>query len=79
MVPLKIQLPEADLEFIEQAWSTLNYRSRSEYLREAVQRKIEADRARLRELKRQEAMKGYERGRLEDAFEAIAGEDFEDR
>jgi hypothetical protein len=45
---------------------------------EAVQRKIEADRARLRELKRQEAMKGYGRGRMEDAFEAIAGEDFAD-
>lgn len=79
MVPLKIQLPEADLEFIEQACSTLNYRSRSEYLREAIQKKIEADRAHLRELKRQEAMKAYGRGRLEDAFEAIAGEDFEDR
>jgi Arc/MetJ-type ribon-helix-helix transcriptional regulator len=79
MVPLKIQLPEADLAFIEEACSRFNYRSRSEYLREAVQRKIEADRARLRELKRQEAMTGYGRGRMEDAFEAIAGEDFEDR
>ena len=79
MVPLKVQLAEADLEFIEQACSTLNYRSRSEYLREAVHAKIEADRARIRELKRQEAMKAYGLGPLEDVFETIAGEDFEDR
>jgi Arc/MetJ-type ribon-helix-helix transcriptional regulator len=72
-------LAEADLEFIEQACSTLNYRSRSEYLREAVQTKIEADRARIRELRRQEAMKAYGLGPLEDAFETIAGVDFEDR
>jgi len=79
MVPLKIQLSKADLEFIDQACSALSYRSRSEYLREAIQRKIEADRARLRELKRREAMKAYGPGRPKDAFEAIAGEDFEDR
>ena len=79
MVPLKVQLTEADLEFIEGACSTLNYRSRSEYLREAIQKKIETDRARIRELRRQEAMKAYGHGRLEDSFEAIAGEDFEDR
>jgi hypothetical protein len=46
---------------------------------EAIQDTIEVDRARLREFKRQEALKAYGRGRLEDAFEAIAGEDFEDR
>lgn len=79
MIPLKVQLAEDDLEFIEQACSALNYRSRSEYLREAIQKKIETDRALIRELKRQEAMKAYGRGHLEDAFEAIAGEDFEDR
>ncbi len=79
MIPLKVQLTEDDLKFIEQACSTLHYRSRSEYLREAIQKKIEMDRARIRELRRQEAMKAYGRGHLEDAFEEIAGEDFEDR
>lgn len=79
MIPLKVQLTEADLEFIEGACATLKYRSRSEYLREAIQKKIETDRARLREIRRQEAMKAYGNGHLDDAFEPIAGEDFEDR
>jgi Arc/MetJ-type ribon-helix-helix transcriptional regulator len=79
LVPLKVQVTEEDLEFIEEACSTLHYDSRSAYLREAIHGKIEADRARIRELRRQEAMKAYGRSRFEDAFEDIAGEDFEDR
>jgi Arc/MetJ-type ribon-helix-helix transcriptional regulator len=79
VVPLKVQLAEDDLELIDQLCSTLKYRSRSEYLREAIRTKIESDRSRIREIKRQEAMKAYGHGHLEDVFEGISGEDFEDR
>lgn len=59
MVPQEVQLDESDLEFIEAACITLDYKSRSEYVRSAIQEKIRTDRRKLRELERQQAMAAY--------------------
>lgn len=79
MMPQKVQLEEADIRFIEDACKVLNYRSRSQYIRAAIKEKIRADRARLREMRRQEAMKAYGEGPLESCFDSLEAEDFEDR
>lgn len=78
MVPQKVQLTETETEFIEGAYEVLNYKSKSAYMRAAIQEKIRSDRRRLREIKRRRAAKGY--GNLLDpAFQSIEAEDFEDR
>ena len=78
-VTQKVHLEPEDLEFIDRVCeSSLPYGSKSEYMRAAIQEKIQADKRRLRELKRQKAMMGYAKGQ-EDAFESLAGEPFEDR
>lgn len=59
MVSQKVQLDESDLEFIESACFALDYKSKSEYMRAAIREKIRADRRKLRELRRQEAMAAY--------------------
>ncbi len=78
MVPQKVQLEETDLEFIETACKVLNFKSRSEYMRAAIQEKIRADKRRLREIRRQEAMEAYGDD-FDVAFEAIEAEGFEAR
>lgn len=78
MVPQKVQLDESDLEFIESACSSLDYKSKSEYMRAAIREKIRADRRKLRDLKRREAMSAYGDD-FDVAFESIEAEDFEDR
>ena len=78
MISRKVQLDESDLDFIEEAWSVLNYKSKSEYMRVAIMEKIREDKKRLRELKRQAAMEAYRHG-SENIFESIEAEDFEDR
>lgn len=78
MTPQKVQLRDEDLSFIETACSELHYRSKSEYMRIAIEEKIRADKRRLRELERQKAMAGYASG-FEVAFQEIEADDFEDR
>lgn len=78
MIPQKVQLEEGDLEFIATACEVFKFKSKSEYMRSAIQEKIQADRRRLRELRRQRAMRDYGEG-FEIAFEEIEGEDFEAR
>lgn len=78
MVPQKVQLSESDLRFIEMACQALSFKSKSEYMREAIQEKIRADRRKLRELRRQQAMLAYGDD-FEVAFEALEGAPFEDR
>ena len=78
MVPQKVQLDEEDLAFIEAACKILEFRSKSEYMRAAIREKIRADRRRLREHRRQQAMLAYGDD-FEVAFESIEGEDFETR
>jgi len=74
----KVQLNERELEFIEGAYAALNYKSKSAYMRAAIQDKIRVDQTKLRELKRRQAMAGYG-AHLDHAFEALEAEDFEDR
>ncbi len=78
MVPQKVQLEESDLEFIESACRLLKFKSKSEYMRAAIREKIHADRRRLRELRRRQAMRAYGDD-FEVAFESIEAEGFEAR
>ena len=78
MIPQKVQLEEGELEFIETAYALLDYKSKSAYMRAAIQEKIRADRRKLRALRRRQAMEAYG-GYLDDAFASIEAEDFEDR
>jgi Arc/MetJ-type ribon-helix-helix transcriptional regulator len=78
MIQQKVQLDEGELEFIETACALLNYRSKSAYMRAAIQEKIRSDRRRLREARRRQAMEAY-CGHLDDAFASIEAEDFEER
>ncbi len=78
MIQQKVQLNEEVLAFIETACAELSYRSKSEYMRKAIEDKVRADKRRLRELKRQQAMAGYAAD-FEVAFETIEAEEFEDR
>lgn len=79
MVPSKVQLEKEDLEFIEKVCSILKLRSKSEYMRAAIQERIRADKRRLREIKRQKAMEAYGRTEVENLFQSIEAEDFEHR
>jgi Arc/MetJ-type ribon-helix-helix transcriptional regulator len=75
----KVQINKEEWEILEQLVSCLNYKSKSEYIRQAIQEKIRRDKAQFRELKRQAAMKGYGDSDWDNSFEEIEGEDFEDR
>ena len=79
MIPSKVQLEQKDLEFMEEVCRVFNYKSRSEYMRAAILEKIRADRRKLREMKRQDAMEAYDRVTFEKLFESVEAEDFEDR
>ncbi len=79
MISRKVQLNEKDLEFIEEACSVLNYKSKSQYMRIAILEKIRADKRKLRALKCQAAMEAYGESGPENIFESIEVEDFEDR
>ena len=79
LIPTKIQIDKKNYEFIKQAYKKLHYRSLSEYVREAVNTKVEEDRKRLRELKRITAMEMIGRAQYHNVFESIEGEDFENR
>ena len=79
MISSKVQLEKEDLELIEEVCSVLSYKSRSEYMRIAIQEKIRTDKRKLREMKRQAAMEAYGRAGPEHVFESIEAEDFEDR
>jgi len=79
LVPTKIQIDEKVYNFIKQTHKKLHYKSLSEYMREAVNTKVEEDRKRLREQKRTAAMEMIGRAPHENLFESIEGEDFENR
>ena len=79
LIPTKIQLDKKKYDFIKHAHKTLHYKSLSEYIREAVNIKIEKDRKRLREFKRVAAMEMIGKTDYDNVFESIEGEDFENR
>ena len=78
MIAQKVQLTREDLEFIQKVFRLLEYKSKSDYMRQAIREKIRSDRRR-REMKRQEAMKAYGQAPLENAFQSIEAEGFEER
>jgi len=79
LIPTKIQIDKKIYEFIKKVYKKLHYRSLSEYMREAVNAKVEEDRKRLRELKRMAAMEMIGKAPYDNLFESIEGEDFENR
>jgi Arc/MetJ-type ribon-helix-helix transcriptional regulator len=79
LVQSKVQISREDYEFMKKAFKEFRYKSLSEYMREAISNKVRADRKRLRELKRMEAMEMIGRAHYENLFESIEGEDFEGR
>jgi metal-responsive CopG/Arc/MetJ family transcriptional regulator len=79
LIPTKIQIDKKIYEFIKQAHKKLHYKSLSEYMREAVNTKVEEDRKKLRELKRMAAMEMIGKASYDNLFESIEGEDFENR
>ena len=79
MVQTKLQIDSEDYEFIKETHKQLNYKSLSEYIRQAIKEKIKTDQKRLRELKREEAMKMIGKGAYENLFDSLDGEEFENR
>jgi Arc/MetJ-type ribon-helix-helix transcriptional regulator len=79
MAQTKLQIDSEDYEFIKETHKQLNYKSLSEYIRQAVREKIKTDQKRLRELKREEAMKMIGKGAYENLFDSLDGEEFENR
>ncbi len=79
MIQTKLQIPPEDYESIKKMYKELNYKSLSEYIREAIKAKLREDRKRLRELKRKTAMEMIGKGPYVNLFESLDGVDFEDR
>ena len=79
MVQTKLQIDSEDYEFIKETHKQLNYKSLSEYIRQAIKEKIRTDQKKLRELKREEAMEMIGKGVYENLFDSLDGEEFENR
>ena len=79
LIQTKVQINPKDYEFIKKVYKDLRFRSLSEYMREAINTKVEQDRKRLRELKRMKAMEMIGKAAYDNLFESIEGEEFEDR
>jgi Arc/MetJ-type ribon-helix-helix transcriptional regulator len=79
LIQTKVQIHPKDYEFIKKVYKDLRFRSLSEYMREAINAKVEQDRKRLRELKRMKAIEMIGKAAYDNLFESIEGEEFEDR
>jgi Arc/MetJ-type ribon-helix-helix transcriptional regulator len=79
LIQTKVQINPKDYEFIKKFYKDLRFRSLSEYMREAINAKVEQDRKRLRELKRMKAIEMIGKAAYDNLFESIEGEEFEDR
>ena len=79
LIQTKVQINPKDYEFIKKFYKDLRFRSLSEYMREAINAKVEQDRKRLRELKRVKAIEMIGKAAYDNLFESIEGEEFEDR
>ena len=75
----KIQIEPENYYFIKNSFRYLNYKSISEYVREAVNAKVHEDRRILRKLKRTQAIEKIGKINYKNLFESIEGEDFEIR
>lgn len=79
LVQTKVQIDRETYDFMKNRYRQLNYRSVSEYIRDALNLKIKEDRKRVRELTRAEAMEAIGRAPAGDFYESTQGDDFEDR
>ena len=79
LIQTKVQIDKESYDFIKKVHKGLNYKSLSEYVREAVRAKIREDRKRVREQERIAAMKMLGKSPSGNLFESIEGDDFEDR
>ena len=79
LIQTKIQVDPTDYEFIKKVYKDFRYKSLSEYMREAINAKVNQDRKRLREQKRIKAMEMIGKAPYKNLFESIEGEDFENR
>ncbi len=79
LIQTKVQINPKDYEFIKKVYKDLRFKSLSEYMREAINTKVEQDRKRLRELKRMKAIEMIGKAAYDNLFESIEGEEFEDR
>jgi len=77
LIQSKVQINQKDYDFIKKIYKNFQYRSLSEYMREAIAQKVKEDRKTLREMKRKTAMKMIAKGGYENVFESIEGDDFE--
>jgi hypothetical protein len=66
-------------DFIKKAHKELNYKSLSEYVRDAINVKIREDRRKIREKKMASGMEMFAEAPVDNLFESIEGEDFEER
>ena len=78
LIPTKIQIDKKNFDFIKQVHKKLDYKSLSEYIREAVNVKVAKDRKRLRELERKAAFEMIGKAQYENVFESIEGEDWDE-
>ncbi len=79
LVQTKVQIEKESYDFIKKAHKELNYKSLSEYVRDAINAKIREDRRKLRAIKMASAMEMFAENSPDNLFESIEGEDFEER
>jgi len=79
LIQTKVQIDKESYDFIKNILKKWNYKSLSEYVRDALRTKIAQDRKKLREQERIAAMKSLGKAPAGNLFESIEGDDFEDR
>ena len=79
LIQTKVQIDQKDYDFIKKLYKNLSYKSLSEYMREAINTKVNEDRKKVRELKRRKAMQMIGKVSYDNIFESIESEDFENR
>jgi Arc/MetJ-type ribon-helix-helix transcriptional regulator len=71
LIQTKIQIDQEDYWFIKEIHKKLDYKSQSEYMRKAIRDKVKADRIRMREMKRKQAMEMIGKKRLNTKISMI--------
>ena len=56
LIQTKIQIDEEDYWFIKEIHKKLDYKSQTEYMRKAIRDRVKADRIRMRDMKRKQAI-----------------------
>lgn len=78
-IATKIQIDKKNYEFIKQVYKELDYKSLSEYMRNAINTRVEEDRKWIRRRKRLTAMEMIGIAPHSNLFESIEGDDFDTR